>query len=158
MEYQIGPIEGVVVKPLRKHSDRRGWLMELFREDEISREFYPAMGYVSETAPGVTRGPHEHRGQADFFCFAGPSTFRIYMWDTRKESKTFGNRNSIEAGESTPQCIIVPAGVVHAYKNIGHQAGWVLNFPNRLYGGKNRNEAVDEIRHEDIDQNDFIID
>ena len=158
MNFRSGPIEGVELKALRKHSDHRGWLIELFRNDEVPGDFFPAMGYVSETEPGTIRGPHEHREQADFFCFMGPSTFKIYLWDARKESKTYGNKAVIEAGELNPQSMIIPAGVVHAYKNIGTKQGWVLNFPDRLYAGKNRHEPVDEIRHEDRPDTDFKVD
>ena len=73
------------------------------------------------------------------------------------ESKTYGNKDVMEAGESSPHSIIVPAGVVHAYKNIGNTAGWVLNFPDRLYAGKNRKGPVDEIRHENQQDTDFKI-
>lgn len=158
MNFQHGPIEGVVVKFLKKYSDHRGWLMELFRNDEIPRDFLPAMAYVSETAPGTARGPHEHREQADFFCFVGPSTFKVYLWDSRKESRTYGNSEVLEAGESDPKSVIIPAGVVHAYKNIGTKAGWVFNLPDRLYAGRNRKEPVDEIRHEDQSETVFRLD
>jgi dTDP-4-dehydrorhamnose 3,5-epimerase len=149
LRFVSGPIDGLVVKDLTKHTDHRGWLMELFREDGVPKEFFPAMAYVSSSDPGIVRGPHEHKEQADFFCFVGPSMFKISLWDNRKTSKTFGNRTMMEAGESAPRSIVIPAGVVHAYKNIGSSVGWVLNFPNRLYGGKTRKEPVDEIRHED---------
>ena len=149
MRFVPGPIEGLVVKDLTKHTDHRGWLMELFREDDVPKEFFPSMAYVSSSGPGIIRGPHEHKEQSDFFCFVGPSTFKISLWDNRKTSKTSGNRMILEAGESAPRSVVIPAGVVHAYKNIGPTVGWVLNFPNRLYGGVNRKEPVDEIRHED---------
>jgi len=148
LRFAPGPIDGLVVKNLTKHTDHRGWLMELLREDDVPKEFFPAMAYVSSSEPGIIRGPHEHKEQADFFCFVGPSTFKISLWDNRKTSKTFGNRMMLEAGESAPRSVVIPAGVVHAYKNIGSSVGWVLNFPNRLYGGNNRKEPVDEIRHE----------
>jgi dTDP-4-dehydrorhamnose 3,5-epimerase len=45
--------------------------------------------------------------------------------------------------------LIVPAGVVHAYKNVGLEPGVVFNCPNRLYKGWNRQDPVDEIRHEE---------
>ena len=45
--------------------------------------------------------------------------------------------------------VVVPPGVVHAYKNSGDSEGIVLNFPDRLYAGKGRREKVDEVRHED---------
>src|SRR5882762_10436913 len=64
-EFQIGEINDVVVRELRKFDDRRGWLTELFRHDELAAEFLPAMAYISSTRTGVARGPHEHADQAD---------------------------------------------------------------------------------------------
>jgi dTDP-4-dehydrorhamnose 3,5-epimerase len=52
-------------------------------------------------------------------------------------------------GEDTPKSVLIPAGVVHAYRNIGGKFGMVVNFPNRLFAGRDRKEPVDEIRHED---------
>ena len=45
--------------------------------------------------------------------------------------------------------LIVPPGVVHAYKNVGNEPGLVFNCPDRLYKGVGRKEPVDEIRHEE---------
>lgn len=149
MEFKRGPIQGVVVRDLSRHADKRGWLTELFRSDEIASEFMPAMGYISATEPGVARGPHEHRDQADLFCFIGPSMFRVSLWDNRKDSSTYGNSMVVEAGETQHRSVLIPAGVVHAYTNIGSTAGWVINLPNRLYAGTGRRQPVDEIRHED---------
>jgi dTDP-4-dehydrorhamnose 3,5-epimerase len=148
MKYNTGNIHNVIIRDLTKYHDNRGWLMELFRSDIITAEFVPAMSYISQTEPGVARGPHEHKDQADLFCFVGPSTFRIYLWDARKNSPTFGQKMIFDSGEEKPQSVIVPAGVVHAYKNIGPNPGWVINLPNRLYAGKDRKEPVDEIRYE----------
>jgi len=156
--FSHGQIEGVVIKDLRRHADQRGWLSELFRSDEIDPAAFPAMGYVSETKPGMARGPHEHRSQGDCFCFFGPSTFRIYLWDNRSGSPSFGRRMVLEAGEKRAVAIIIPAGVVHAYKNIGGVPGWSLNFPNSLYGGVGRKSEIDEIRYEDDPETLFRLD
>ena len=85
-----GPIHDVAWIPLKFFTDPRGWLVELFRNDLVPPQFHPVMAYVSMTKPGVARGPHEHVDQADYFCFTGPSTFRVYLWDARKGSPTFG--------------------------------------------------------------------
>lgn len=143
------PINDVIIRPLKKYNDSRGWLCEMFRSDELAEEFQPAMSYVSMTHPGVVRGPHEHVDQADYFCFIGPSTFRLYLWDNRPKSATHGEKYSVDTGEDNPLAVIVPKGVVHAYKNIGSTAGIVYNAPNRLYAGPDRKETVDEIRHEE---------
>lgn len=153
--FKEGTIQGVEIKDLHKFHDQRGWLTELFREDELDPNFLPAMAYISSTDPGVTRGPHEHVDQADLFCFIGPSDFRLRMWDTRKESETFNHTMTLEVGEGNPKSVLVPAGVVHSYQNVGLVAGLVINCPNRLYKGESRKEPVDEIRHEDDPQTIF---
>lgn len=156
--YQDGPIEGVIFKPLQRYNDSRGWLCELFREDELDPQFYPAMAYISMTEPGVARGPHEHRDQADYFCFLGPSNFKLFLWDNRQGSPTFRNRQAVVVGTDNPQAVIVPVGVVHAYKNVGTDPGIVFNCPNRLYRGRGRSEPVDEIRHENVAGSEFLLD
>ncbi|WP_419190130.1 dTDP-4-dehydrorhamnose 3,5-epimerase family protein [Stieleria marina] len=143
------PFDGVVFEQLTQYTDDRGWLIELYRNDEIPIGNEPVMAYVSQTMPGVSRGPHEHVDQSDLFGFFGPGDFRLYLWDSREGSPTFGERFTVVVGESNPQSVIVPPGVVHAYKNISLRPGIVFNAPNRLYAGEGKKEAVDEIRHED---------
>jgi len=150
-------IEGVVIKELEKYYDKRGWLLEIFRQDRMRSEHYPVMGYISMTKPGVVRGPHEHGDQTDCFGFIGPSTFRLYLWDNRDGSSLYRKKITFEAGENNPLFVIIPPGVVHAYKNIGDEEGIVFNSPNRLYKGENKNDAVDEIRHENITDSPFVV-
>jgi len=151
-------IEGVVVRSITKHNDTRGWLLELFRSDEIEPDVLPVMAYVSMTKPGVARGPHEHVEQTDLFAFFGPSTFRVYLWDNRPESATSGANAVFEVGRDNHTLVIVPPGVVHAYRNIGRIDGLVFNAPNRLYTGEGRSQPVDEIRHEDDPESRFRLD
>jgi dTDP-4-dehydrorhamnose 3,5-epimerase len=158
VSFRQGQIEGVIAQELSQHSDHRGWLTELFRSDEMPKEVQPVMGYVSSTEPGIVRGPHEHREQTDFFCFVGPSTFQVFFWDNRQNSPTFGNKMVLEAGSNRPMAMIIPPGVVHAYKNVGTEPGWMFNFSNRLYAGEGRREDIDEIRHENDPQTVFTID
>ncbi len=94
-----GEIVDVVVYKLKKYPDERGWLAELFRHDDLNEEFFPVMSYISFTKPGVQRGPHEHVDQADLFCFIGPSTFNIRLWDNRPDSPTYNNMMSLDVGE-----------------------------------------------------------
>lgn len=153
-----GPIEGVEFRPLIRRADDRGWLMELFRADELTSNLLPQMAYVSETSPGVTRGPHEHREQSDCFAFIGPGDFRIYLWDARPVSPTFGHRLKRDVGARDRQLVLVPPGVVHAYRNVGATPGWVFNAANKLYAGVGRTDPVDEIRHEGVADSPYVLD
>jgi dTDP-4-dehydrorhamnose 3,5-epimerase len=149
MAFKPGAINGLICRPLHKFDDSRGWLCELFRDDELPAGMRPAMAYVSETLPGVSRGPHEHVDQTDYFCFFGPGNFEIVAWDHRPSSSTFGHVWKVVAGQDHPMMIVIPPGIVHAYTNISDIPGLVFNSPDRLYKGKGRKELVDEIRHED---------
>jgi dTDP-4-dehydrorhamnose 3,5-epimerase len=144
-----GKIQDVVVYPIRKFVDERGWLAELFRHDELEEEFYPTMAYISLTEPDTQRGPHEHVDQADLFCFIGPSNFKLRLWDNREDSPTYNYVMTMFVGADNHQAVIVPKGVVHAYKNVGSEKGMVINCPNQLYMGEGKKEEIDEIRHED---------
>lgn len=151
-----GTIDGVTVEPFKVFSDDRGWLSELFRRDELPEADHPAMGYLSSTKPGVARGPHEHVDQTDRFAFFH-GVYRVVMWDARRDSATYGMRQEMHAGENNAVVVVIPPGVVHAYRNVGATDAYVLNFPDRLYAGHGKTEPVDEIRHEDDPESPFQI-
>ena len=158
MAFIDGPIDGVRVVPFRRAEDGRGWLMEIFRADELPGAFLPVMSYVSLTLPGVLRGPHEHADQADLFAFVGPGGFRVTLWDNRAGSPTFRHRAELLMGKENPGSVLIPPGIVHCYRCVSPEAGVVINCPNRLYKGENRAHPVDEIRHEDDPANPFVVD
>jgi dTDP-4-dehydrorhamnose 3,5-epimerase len=147
-----GTIEGVLTKEFRQLRDNRGWLAESFRIDELG-DYRPEMGYVSVTFPNVTRGPHEHKEQTDYFCFLGK--FTLFLWDNRTDSPTYRKRMVMENVDRL--IVVIPPGIVHAYRNSGDSDGMVLNFPNRLYAGWGKKETVDEVRYENDPKNPYVV-
>lgn len=160
MGFNRGDIEGVHVQKLVKYVDERGSLIETFRLDTLPEGLEPQMGYVSYTEPGMARGPHEHRKQTDIFAFIGPGNLKVQLWDNRAESPTCRNTMVLFGGEDNPILVVVPPGVVHGYRNISKTIrGMVLNYPDQLFRGERKKEEVDEIRHEDAEDEfyqDFI--
>lgn len=146
-------LEGIIIKELNVFEDQRGWIAEIFREDENA--FRPVMSYISITRPGVVRGPHEHLEQTDFFCFLGH--FRVYLWDNRKNSKTYGEKMTLDTN-GKPWTVLIPPRIVHAYKNTGQSDALVINFPDRLYKGMKKEYPVDEVRYEDNPDSPFRVD
>lgn len=145
-------MKGVVIQPLKAHSDSRGWLMELYRDDDAPDGFRPAMSYLSVTKPGVARGPHEHEHQTDLFVFLD-GEYELHLWENRP-----GEPEAYEVhrvGRQNPCSVIVPPGVVHAYRNVGAEDAFVVNLPDKLYAGWGRAEPVDEIRHESDPESRF---
>jgi len=149
-------IKGVVIKKLQKFSDKRGWLAEIYRNDESN--YQPVMSYISVTKPKVVRGPHEHKEQSDFFVFVGPGDFALYLWDNRQDSETYEQKQIIEVGEKNPVAVLVPPGVVHGYKCISNEPAYSINLPDKLYAGQFKKEAVDEIRWEQDPNSPYKID
>lgn len=156
--FQDGPIDGLIVRPLLRLEDSRGWLVELFRRDELPHDLEPAMAYASLTLPEVSRGPHEHRHQTDLFACFGPGDLQLFAWDARSESATYGNRMTLLMGSSNPVVVLVPPGVVHGYQNMSNEPALIFNAPNRLFAGEGRREPIDEIRHEDLPDSPFLFD
>jgi dTDP-4-dehydrorhamnose 3,5-epimerase len=139
-------IKDVIIKKLNKFSDERGWLAEIYRQDED--KYSPAMAYVSVTRAGVIRGPHEHVKQTDCFVFVGPGSFELHLWDRREDSPTKGEYYKEIFGEDNQAAIFVPPGVVHGYKCVSEKDGLSINLPDKLYRGEGKAEEVDEIRWE----------
>jgi len=134
-------IKNVIIKKINKYDDDRGWLREIWRQDELDN-YQPAMAYVSETKPGASRGPHEHKQQSDCFIFIGPGNFTLHLWDKK------GNYENLTVGADNPTLVVVPPGVVHGYKNTSDVNALVINLPDALYQGRHKTELVDEIRWE----------
>ena len=153
-------IEGVKIIPIRSYEDQRGLFAEMCRKDNLLTDIiaHMQMATFSWTKSGVSRGPHEHRYQTDSFFFIGPSDFRLNLWDNRKNSPTYEKRMIEEVGRSRMVAVIVPPGVVHAYKNIGDTEGLSINFPDKLYRGIDKKEKPDEIKYETDKNSPFIID
>ena len=145
---EIPGLPGVRVEALPVFKDARGSLHELFRADEIPDGFTPLMACSSWSHAGLTRGPHQHVGQDDYFTFAGPSDFSVFLWDDRPGSAKAARGWVIQTGEKSPARIYVPRGVVHAYRNTGNCPGLVVTVTSLLFKGENRRDSVDEIRHE----------
>ncbi|HUC84819.1 MAG TPA: hypothetical protein VL970_06480 [Candidatus Acidoferrales bacterium] len=145
---EIPGLPGARVEALPVFKDARGSLHELYRVDEIPAGFGPVMACSSWSHPGVARGPHQHVGQDDYFTFAGPSDFRVYLWDDRPGAAGPAKGWAIDTGERAPAHIYVPRGVVHAYQNVGRAPGLVVTVTSLLFKGQGRRDPVDEIRHE----------
>lgn len=156
-------ISGVVFEQLKCNHDKRGHLVQLFRKDELQRlqrsggprVDFPPMAYMSVTEPDVSRGPHEHLTQTDIFIFCR-SRFEIFLWDNRPKSQTYWARQRLVTTTEDYWRLIIPPGVVHAYRALGN-VGTVINCPDKLYAGWNEEQPVDEIRHEQDPTSPFRI-
>jgi len=124
-------IEGVKVKKLKVIPDERGRLMEMLRcDDDLFTKF--GQVYLSTTYPGVVKGWHYHKLQADnIVCVKG--MLKLVLYDGRESSSTKGEVSEFFLGEHNPLLVQVPKGVYHGWKCISENEAFVINCPTESY-------------------------
>ncbi len=128
-------IEGVRIEPVRLWPDDRGYFLEVFRTGHGLLAEYPS-GTTQVSAaysyPGAIKAFHYHRRQTDCFTPA-LGQFQIALVDLRKDSRTFGLKNTIYAGALRPWQILIPRGVGHGYKILGTEPGLLIYATDHFY-------------------------
>ncbi|MCX5834675.1 MAG: dTDP-4-dehydrorhamnose 3,5-epimerase family protein [Deltaproteobacteria bacterium] len=124
-------IDGVKIKKLRIIPDERGRLMEILRRDD---EFFTQFGqvYMTTAYPGVVKAWHYHKKQSDNMAVIR-GMMKIVLYDSRRDSKTFGEVNEIFAGEHNPVLVHIPPLVFHGFKCISTDEAVVINTPTEMY-------------------------
>ncbi|HPC74815.1 MAG TPA: dTDP-4-dehydrorhamnose 3,5-epimerase family protein [Syntrophales bacterium] len=124
-------IDGVKIKKLRVIPDERGRLMEILRSDD---DFFTQFGqvYMTTAYPGVVKAWHYHKVQSDNMAVIR-GMMKIVLYDSRRESKTFGEVNEFFAGEHNPVLIHIPPLVFHGFKCISTEEAVVINVPTEAY-------------------------
>ncbi len=124
-------IEGVKIKKLKVIPDERGRLMEMLRCDD---DFFTKFGqaYMTTAYPGVVKGWHYHKIQADNMIII-KGMMKVVLYDDRKNSKTYKELNEFFAGEHNPVLIHIPAGVLHGFKCTSEAEAICINIPTEAY-------------------------
>jgi dTDP-4-dehydrorhamnose 3,5-epimerase len=121
------PIDGVRTLRLRRHTDDRGFLLEIFRArvnggagGELAKFFEGAsvaqVNFSAVSAEGHIKGLHYHLKQEDIWFFPPPSKAKVVLYDIRKDSPSFGRTQVVVAGDGADQLVRIPAGVAHGYR------------------------------------------
>ncbi len=133
----MGVLPGIVIKPLRRHVDERGFFMELMRADwkELLGEDVFVQSNLSITYPGTVRAWHRHlRGQTDYFIVIRGCA-KICAYD--EES---GELDEIISCGENPQIVRIPGHYWHGFKALGTEPVWLVYFVTRLYDYKDPDE------------------
>ena len=131
-------IEGVEIKKLKVIPDSRGFLMEMLRcDDKLFEKF--GQVYLSVCKPGVVKGWHYHKKQADNFVVVKGNA-KVVLYDDRKDSPTKGEIQEVFMGEDNPVLLKIPTYVVHGITPVGGEPSYLINCPTFPYDYKNPDE------------------
>ncbi|HON36688.1 MAG TPA: dTDP-4-dehydrorhamnose 3,5-epimerase family protein [Methanothrix sp.] len=122
-------LPGIVVKPLKRFADERGFFTEIMRtdwRDVIQDDIVQAN--MSVSYPGMVRAWHRHeRGQVDHFLVIR-GALKICAYDDESSELD----EVISAGEN-PQLVRIPGHYWHGFKVVGNEQATLIYFVNRLY-------------------------
>jgi dTDP-4-dehydrorhamnose 3,5-epimerase len=142
-------IDGVRVQPFPVWADDRGYFLEILRAGQgLAGAFPPGATQVSCAAgyPGTIKAFHYHRFQADLWAPAA-GMLQVALVDFRRDSPTFGRRNTLYVGALRPWQILVPPGVGHGYKVLGRDPAVLVYVTDRFYNPADEGRvAYDEPR------------
>lgn len=132
-------IEGVVVKPLVRHCDERGYFLEVLRDDDELLSRFGQSSYTM-TYPGIIKAFHWHEKQYDlWFMCSGEA--RVVLYDMREESPSFHCVQEIFAGEREPVLIVIPPRVAHGYQVLGNKPACLFYHTTRSYDRESPDEG-----------------
>ena len=131
-------IDGVRVQPYALWPDDRGYFLEAARIGQgLVAQFPKESTQVSAALsyPGTIKAFHFHKHQTD--CWAPvQGMFQVALVDLRKQSPTFGLRNTMYVGNLRPWQILIPPGVAHGYKVVGPDPAFLIYLTDHFYDPK----------------------
>jgi dTDP-4-dehydrorhamnose 3,5-epimerase len=128
-------IDGVRIAPCNVWPDDRGYFLEVLRSgDGLAAAFPPATTQVSATLsyPGTIKAFHFHKHQYDCWTpVAG--MLQVALVDLRPDSPTYSVKNTLYLGALRTWQVLIPPGVGHGYKVIGHDPALLVYVTSRFY-------------------------
>ena len=109
------------VQAVKTHRDVRGVLFEPLTDAELQAQ---KNVHVVLTQPGEIRGNHVHRTAVETTTVVGPGLIRL---------KERGTIRDIEVPAGEILRLIIPPGVVHAFRNTGDSAMVMVSFSTNLH-------------------------
>lgn len=124
-------ISGLVVKPLKRVTNERGWLLEIQRNDDPEFAGF-GQAYVTATPPGIVKAWYRHRRQVDNMA-AISGTLQVALFDDRVASPTRGTVIELTVGRHQPTLVQIPHGVWHGFMPVGDEDCLILHLNTHPY-------------------------
>lgn len=110
-------IQGVVVKPLRRIPDERGFIMHMLRADDPEFERFGEI-YFSTIYPEVIKAWHLHKEMTlNYAVVVG--MIKLVLYDDRVDSPTKGEIQELYIGQENYELVKIPPLVWNGFKGVG---------------------------------------
>lgn len=121
-------IKDVVIKPLKKIPDDRGYIMKM---QECCDPEFQGFGeiYFSAVYPGVVKGWHLHENSVLNYAVVS-GMIKLVLYDDRPESDTRGELQEIYMGDQNYCLVQIPPGVWNGFMGVGIKEALVADLIN----------------------------
>lgn len=123
-------LTGIVVKPLKRNPDERGFFTEILRKDwqDLIGEDDIVQANLSVTYPNMVRAWHKHeKGQIDYFVVV-KGALKICAYDDATHEL-----DEIVATGMNAEVVKIPGHYWHGFKVVSPETALHVYFVNRLY-------------------------
>lgn len=111
----------LTVKRLEVKSDKRGWLAEILRPEDVDAGPFGQV-LITTAHPGEEKGNHYHKRKREWWCvIAGRARLTVTDRQTRESQ-------SIELGERNMVLVEIPKNTLHLIENIGTTDMYLLAY------------------------------
>ena len=134
----MGSLNGVELIQIKNFEDPRGILSVLVsqgRTDAPNAKEIGEVYLVSVPRSGTTRASHKHKHLDEFFVIIEGSA-KFFLLDDRKDSSTYGKKESFTLNSETGNALFIPRGIYHAFVTLTDNTK-CLAISNRPFDQKN---------------------
>jgi len=117
------------VKELEIHSDERGWLVEMLKQNELKEKIKQV--YVATIKPRCIRGNHYHLKRTEWFFLIGRKA-ELYLEDLKTKE-----RFCFKLSSKKPKVITIFPQIAHAVRNPSKETIYLVSAQNTIYNPKN---------------------
>ncbi len=128
-------IKGVRIQPMQIWPDDRGYFLEFLRTGQgLAAKYNLEHTQISAalTYPGAIKAFHYHLRQTDCWM-AIIGMLQVALVDLRRDSPTFGTRNTMYVGGLRPWQVLIPPGIAHGYKVISLDPAILVYATDQFY-------------------------
>ncbi len=134
----MGSLNGVELIKIKNFEDPHGILSVLVSQGRIDAPNAKEIGevyLVSVPRSNTTRASHKHKHLDEFFVIIEGSA-KFFLLDDRKDSSTYGKKESFTLNSETGNALFIPRGIYHAFVTLTDNTK-CLAISNRPFDQKN---------------------
>jgi|TARA_Y100001949_G_scaffold131173_1_gene112508 dTDP-4-dehydrorhamnose 3,5-epimerase len=135
---EMGSLNGVELIKIKNFEDPHGILSVLVSQGRIDAPNAKEIGevyLVSVPRSNTTRASHKHKHLDEFFVIIEGSA-KFFLLDDRKDSSTYGKKESFTLNSETGNALFIPRGIYHAFVTLTDNTK-CLAISNRPFDQKN---------------------